>query len=279
MSKMRADLSEADREKLRDLYWEKELTLEEIAGIYDVCRETIRKYIGKFGIPRRSRGDSFKIAYRKGRKKNPNMIRPNLSPSATLAYILGVMVGDGNISESRGHHHIILRVRAKDLEFVKSFQDGLKQIGIYSKLSRCKMGKNKLGWRIRGHSKVFCGWYKSLTFEQVAGLAQQYPQDFMRGFYESEGSYHIISRKRPLGISRLVKLTLCNTDKRLAELARDLIETMGFHIYFYPYWEKGHKLPIYRLYLKGRKSEKTRFLEEIRPVIKDSLKQPRRHRA
>jgi len=31
---MRAKLSEADKERLRELYWEKELTLEEIADIY-----------------------------------------------------------------------------------------------------------------------------------------------------------------------------------------------------------------------------------------------------
>jgi len=163
------------KEELTELYLNQQLSIPEIAKRYGLAHSTLWYYTKRYNIPRRSRSESLKIAYKQGRKR-PNIVKPDLSPSPTLAYIVGVMLGDGHIEEYKKHYRI--RLNTVDLDFAKSFQSALETIGVYSKIYyRTKLSKQSSGWSLRGYSKAFYEWYKSLTFDKIAEIAELYPRD------------------------------------------------------------------------------------------------------
>lgn len=57
------------REELYKLYWEKQLSVQEIAKIFNRARKSVEHKMVVLGIPRRSLSEALKIAWRAGRKK------------------------------------------------------------------------------------------------------------------------------------------------------------------------------------------------------------------
>jgi hypothetical protein len=244
------------KEELSELYLNQQLSIPEIAKRYSLHHSTLWYYTKKYGIPRRSRSESLKIAYKQGRKQS-NIVKPDLSPSPTLAYIVGVMLGDGHIEEYKKHYRI--RLNTVDLDFAKSFQSALETIGVYSKIYyRTKLSKQSSGWSLRGYSKAFCEWCKSLTFDEIVKIAELYPKDFIRGFYESEGAFYETGRS--------YQIRIANTNKELIMLVKKLIERLGSKTSLYE--EIRERKPIYRIYILGGMEQRLRFINEIQPCIK-----------
>jgi len=187
-------------------------------------------------------------------KRGQYLIHPNLNMSEDLAYILGVLKGDGCVYlHGRGAD---IKLVCKHKEFAISFYNALSRIGLNPKLY-----KDNGYHRVEASSKAFYNWYKKLTLFDIEMLLQneKYIVAFIRGFYESEGNYYEPEHS----------IHIYNTDKDLVELCQRFLQKLGFSFHIYIKKKNGYKSnkPLYVLH-KKEKSEVQRFFELIKPCIK-----------
>ena len=178
---------------IEDMYWRKGLSSSEIGIFYEVSDSTILRWMKYYGICRRSLSEAYILMYKlhpervvQNQKKNEKGF--DKSPSSSLAYILGVMLGDGSIAKN----HYRLRLEVKSVEFAQKFVENLSKIGMnpYLRVSRHKNKRdgNYRQYQLVGVSrKAFYTWYKSLDLKSIRDWIKGYEQYFVCGFYESEG--------------------------------------------------------------------------------------------
>jgi hypothetical protein len=176
----------------------------------------------------------------------------NLSPSADLSYLLGVLAGDGWISANGGTYRVGLHCLSKDFAF--KFYNTLGRLGFHPQKSQYfNYGYGqKLMYRVKAESRVFVDWYHTLSPDQIRDIVKDYSNDYLRGFFDSEGSFGNRS------------LYLSNTNLSLCKLVQSIAHITGFnfHLHQYPY-SQGRPGIEYRLDLHGGKSEIERFRHEV----------------
>lgn len=115
------------KNELEKAYWGEGKSINEIARLSPVTYRTIYRRMIKFGIKRRTRSEGLKIKYR----TQPSKL--DLSPSSNLAYILGVLYGDGTVfkyyHKGDGDYRFGLSLQVTQKEFALSFKQARK-IGI-----------------------------------------------------------------------------------------------------------------------------------------------------
>jgi len=222
-----------------------------IAREKGVANITIRYHLIKNDIPIRERG---------------NKQYPDLNPSPELAYILGVIDGDGCVS---GHDHIYLGT--KDYEFAQEFRRALKAIGLRANIGEGSYWNKNLKrqyhkWQCYAYSTVFVRWFKGLAQEQKEGIAKQFPEQYLKGFFESEGTYFI-------GSDGSTNVRFSNFDYELLLKVQRLLALLGYDSNIYESKHKGYftgqEVTAYRLNLLGSSKEKHEFIKRIKPIIKN----------
>lgn len=191
----------------------------------------------------------------KHRSKFIRFVYPNLEPSQQLSYVIGVLIGDGCVSKYNGKYNIILNVT--DETFALSFKRALRELGLHPWLnSAIPRNKSRKYFRVTAMSKTFGEWLNALTKEQISLAAHKYPTDFLKGFYESEGT---ASQHR---------VCIVNTDVWKLEIAKLLIESLNFKTSLYSYSRLLPAKTAYELHILGGRSEQSKFLSLIEPCIK-----------
>jgi len=185
-----------------------------------------------------------------------NVNNPNLSPSRDLSYLIGVLKGDGSVTcsnISRESKAYFIKLAVKEKRFAKEFTKKLKEINLKPSFF---FSEGSELWIASVSSMKMYKWYKKrdLDFESI----QMYPKPFLRGIYESDGSYY--------GQGKPHLYPLVNTDHELVEFVADLLKRFNFETSIYK-GRKG-KFEWERLYLLGGKEEQRRFIEIIDPCIK-----------
>lgn len=168
-------------------------------------------------------------------------LKVNLEPSPTLSYILGVLLGDGYITEEHGTGKISLRVT--DKIFAEEFRKNLEFLGFrpYQQTIYPKHPNRLPLNEIRAYSKNFYKWYNSIPFEEVKNIAEQYPVEFIRGFFQSEGS-----------ITKDGRVFLSNKNTQTINLVRNILNRLGFRNSYY--------LSSHQIYILGGILTRKRFL-------------------
>jgi intein-encoded DNA endonuclease-like protein len=194
----------------------------------------------------------------------------DLSPSPTLAYILGVLKGDGNVNlfPDREYRRPRIRLKATSLRFVYSFHEALKKIGLnpHLRLAKSKNPKWKDAYESCAYSREFYEWYQRLTLDDIHELIKSNDEmvsQFVRGLYESEGS--LVFNKGCFNLR-----VISNIDFNLVKLVQTLLLSRNFKTTIVKdnsNERKGYKT-MYHLNLRGGKSEIKRFLDWIKPCIK-----------
>jgi len=242
-----------NKEWLYNEHWVKGKSVRQIAKEQKVGPATIRYHLIKNDVPIQ-KADKWCKQY------------PNLETSSELAYILGVLDGDGSV---RGYNRIILGT--KDFEFAKEFEKALLAIGLRANVIKIDQWIKNLkrqyhGWQCYAYSVVFVNWYNSLTQERKEGIAKQYPKEYLRGFFESEGSYVI-------GPNGDVRVHFSNTNRELLMTVQRLLALLGYESKLYEFKHKsqfiGQEVTAYRLNLLGSSEKKHGFVRELKPVIKN----------
>ena len=186
-----------------------------------------------------------------------------------LSYILGVVKGDGScFRRSEGSYRI--RLQVKDREFADSFVEALKRLGLKGRLYRT----NRNQWSVNSDSKQV---FQALNTGTWRRIAEAYPIEFIRGFYESEGSASVNTKGA-------LNITLTNTDDDLLTWLIPMFAQLGWRVslhistragvYFNKTWARRtgngwyKRKTCYRLYLHGTNTSKMNFLQQIAPCIK-----------
>lgn len=239
-------------EELKRLYWNELKSLQEIGNIYNCCSVTIMRWMAKRGIPRRTRKEFFHI-------------KPKLELTPNLAYIVGVVLGDGNISGNR------VTLAVTDEIFALSFKNALEKIGLHPHSFVKKISVKNPNWKdqyvIRAKSKLFCNWVQSLTFTEIHRLPDELFINFVRGFYESEGCFTLN------GYFPYFALKMTNTNKELLAIIWDRLKRMGFSFKWHVDMDKGKpsSKDAYEIRL-FKKDHVKGFFEAVNPCIKNKIK-------
>lgn len=192
-------------------------------------------------------------------KLSRNKVVPSLEPSEALAYIVGVLKGDGWISG----YKIGLNVVSQ--RFANNFASALQSIGLSSFVGR-KPTPYRLQYRAGASSKMFTEWYRKLSLDSIKKMlrTERLKTAFLRGFYESEGSVWL-DKRRP---SNYYCLGIYNTDVALLNMVVEFSVDIGFPQKPLTVIRK-RDLPYkteYAYRLNGAKAQA--FISKIQPSIK-----------
>ena len=183
-------------EKWVELY-KNGLSIVKIAKEYNVNNETVRYWLKKKNVKLLDSG------YRSKQRAFERFKKVNLNPTESLAYILGVIEGDGCISKNRVKLHVT------DKDFADEFEKHLKIIGFDNIKRRIvKRPNHKEVYEVYVFSAPFCEWYHKL--EKYGDYEKMFNNKnfmglFLRGIFDSEGS-----------VSSSIRMT--NTNKDLLDL-------------------------------------------------------------
>ncbi|AIJ06136.1 hypothetical protein JH146_1294 [Methanocaldococcus bathoardescens] len=191
-----------------------------IAKEYNVNDETVRYWLKKKDVKLLNSG------YRSKQRALERFKKVNLNPSESLAYILGVIEGDGCISKNR------IKLYVTDKDFADEFERHLKIIG-FDNIKRCIIKKpgRKEAYEVYVFSAPFCEWYRKLekykdyekmfNSEKLMGL-------FLRGVFDSEGS-----------VSSSIRMT--NTNKDLIDLCCKFLDKLKIEFSIYHEKRENYK--------------------------------------
>ena len=215
--------------------------------------------------------------------KSELMVHVNLNPSPELAYILGVIVGDGCVGEyikkwgGEEKKHYEIKLGVVDYKFAKRFASALRKIGLHpnlwkdKKVKKGRENEQKL-WHVVAYSKTFVRFFLSLKsdwdeFEKFVRSCPKGKEMFLRGFYESEGHHGVYTYHRGSGIQHVRKLHITNTNPDLIKITITFLRELGFHPY--TIIEKREHLGWKdKTTIRLPPREHRRFLALISPVVK-----------
>lgn len=262
---------EKQREQLRVMYIGKKMTGTEIAKELGINSHLLYIWLRKFKITQ-------------GRGKKHSHIRPDLLPSSNLAYILGVLHGDGCVVNyptkiRRGDkiYNIFINYVAllcKDKPFALSFFNALQSIGLKPRL-RTAVINSRNYFRTVASNKEFVLWYKELKFNPnfYSILLDKYLNDdekiiaFLRGYFESDGCYYYETYvNHPY-------MALGDQGEDKVKFVVKLIGGFGFNVKLYKMNCKTQFSPQgvkdYWMFYIRKGDEAERFIELIKPCIKN----------
>lgn len=196
-----------------------------------------------------------------------------------MAYIMGVLKGDGSIFYSRKQSRYGIRLGTMDKPFAERFSEILRGLGVNSKVygpyfmkttekQRLPDGRlirhiNPI-YYVQGDSKMIYEWYSArFTGPNSYGEIELYldtPEKirlFLKGFYESEGSITTNGAGHWM-------VRFSNTNPNLLELIRKLLTKAGYRaapkIYLYRSPNECYHLGLFR--------NPQSFLDWVQPCIK-----------
>jgi len=185
---------------------------------------------------------------------------PNLRPSVSLAYILGVLYGDGWTSGTNGRYQVGLSV--VDRVFADEFARALQCIGVRPvRLKTKARGNRQEQVTVVGCNRYLYHWIQNRTLKDLEFTALKDLENasaFLRGFYDSDGS---CARERYFNFT--------NTDESLIHLAWRLLSRLGIVARILGPYSNGPWKPFWRLNIPA--SSGGRFVEVVGPTIKRGL--------
>jgi intein-encoded DNA endonuclease-like protein len=151
------------------------------------------------------------------------MRRVNLDSSPALAYIVGAYFGDATATKGPEYKYNV-RLKVVDKEFADAFEEALKDIGLTPR-SGFENNRTRSGrWYVETSSKSLYLYLKGPK-ERLFKVAMEYPREFLRGFFDSEGSV-IVSGNR-------IRVEACNYDREVLGFCRELLNGLGIHSKIY----------------------------------------------
>jgi len=193
----------------------------------------------------------------------------DLAPSSELVYILAVLLGDGHVDGIGKKSHSIT-FNSIYPEFVLSYVESMSKLGFSPKSKGPYMGpkSKRPHYRVAVGSRVFASWFNNLSLQDIKDLALMYPIYFIRGFYESEGSYGLrVHRVR--GTRRTHEyirswIRVGNMDVTKLEIVKECLSALGF----FP-WIRTRKGDNYSTLFLGENGKRdVEFIKKIKPCIK-----------
>jgi len=172
---LRAAISE---ERLRDLYVTRALTIEQVAQLLGLAATTISRRLRELGIRARSRGPVASSS----RDHGPLIWTPE------VAYAIGLIATDGNLSKRRGR----IAIMSNDADLLDLVR---RRLRIDADIKPHRGGYGTRCHHLAWSDRRFYDWLtdvgltpaKSLTLGPLA-VPDEYFRDFLRGCIDGDGS-------------------------------------------------------------------------------------------
>lgn len=179
-----------------------------------------------------------------------------------LAYVIGVLDGDGFLSEQikpPNKYHRLIGLEVKDLDFCQAFQQALAKLhGKVNAIHMNRHGNGRAYYRVMACDKKL---YTSLRNEKVRRkVASEYSIPYLRGFIDSDASISSVSNQKG---ERYFRVEIGITNYALLVFIRKLIQKIlneaipKIHTYNissgFKKYRRGGKRHV--LVLAGRKAE------------------------
>jgi intein-encoded DNA endonuclease-like protein len=173
------------------------------------------------------------------------------SKTPEIAYVIGVILGDGSAYITKRKQYVV-KLETISEDFAEEFYRCLRAV-----LGKGRMHRNKRGYfEVYAYSKDLVLLVKDKT--RLLEYIEVYPLDFIRGFYDSEGSYIVQGRAE--------KIYIANTDYWKIELVRELLERhSGIRAKIYTLRRGGG---VYYILSITRKDDVTKFIRAVKPTIR-----------
>jgi hypothetical protein len=175
-------IDSATRIQAVDLYQSGE-SYRSVADKLDLPRHQVRKLLQEHDLWRSS-GEANAVAWDNGRFDRPE---PDLDSSETLSWLIGVLYGDGSVFKAASYDYVV-SISVVDKVFRDTFADALESIDLVPSTYTAKKDKRKDQYQARANSKEFWRWWEETSRHTKFGIADEFPAEFVRGVYDSEGS-------------------------------------------------------------------------------------------
>jgi hypothetical protein len=142
------------------------------------------------------------------------------SLSSSLAYILGVCLGDAHVSIRSGQKGIVLRVRDKDFAF--NFRNYLKD---WSERIPHFHVDNKNFYIVRLYSKDIAEFIHSFDIKDILVASREIKCYFLKGLFDSEGSVGISNLDKPRKASR--HIGFYNSNRNLVYVVSEILKQLN----------------------------------------------------
>ena len=170
-----------------------------------------------------------------------------LEPTQELAYVIGVIYGDGSAFVTKYKQYVI-KLETSSKKFAEEFARCLRIVH-----GKSTFGKRSKYYYVYVYSKVLVMFLKNR--QKCLKVIKLYPCDFVRGFYDSEGGYYSQGTANTL--------YMFNTDVDTLEIVNEAVKLCtGFKLKLIK-----HTNNIYALYT-GVKNQIAKFLKMVKPSIK-----------
>ncbi len=159
---------------------------------YQHAIELLNMGLGITTVSRKLNIPKSTLHYWKHKTHKPPQTRWQPKPTKELAYVIGVLLGDGHVRKKRNYLYII-ELETKDEDFAEEFSRAIAKV-LNKKLKKPKIKHRKTRsnlYRICYYSKAFYTWYKNQTLKTLKEYIEynkECVKMFLRGIYDSEGS-------------------------------------------------------------------------------------------
>jgi hypothetical protein len=235
------------REELIELHWVRGLSRAEIGRMFGVTGTTILYWCKKLNVEPRAKLQEILFI-----------------PSPALSYVFGVIHGDGCVYYRPEKSRYTLRLSVTDLPFAESFARALRHLGLHAHTIPIKCPPPwQPQYLTSSDCRSFCEQCHQMTLEQQLDLGYKFPREYIRGYYESEGT--VKWRRTSL------ELAIYNTNSIKQRRLMDALVAEGLH----PKWYEVPRQPFEpHIYVQlFQNLEIRKFMAWIMPCIKY---QPRR---
>lgn len=158
-------------------------------------------------------------------------------PSPELSYVIGVYMGDGSIHKKSNGRYLI-KLKVVDKEFAEAFASSLERLGIKATLGFERDSTRVDRFYVEGSNKTLFQLLSS-SKENLFFLAEKYPREFLRGFFDSEGFPTIYAGK-----SFEVRVGVVNSDVGTLKFTKKLLQQLGMSSKIRRLYSRGYKLTI-----------------------------------
>ena len=210
-------------DELRDLYVAQSLTIEQIAARFGLASTTISRRFADLGIRARPRGSRPSSRYGAADAQVWQW-------SAKLAYAVGLIATDGNLSPDGRH----LSIPSKDLDLLETLRGCL---GLTNSITRHSSGRGNIH-RLQWGDRLFYDWLlnigltpaKSLTLGPLT-VPDEYFADFFRGCVDGDGSITTyVDRyntfKKPAYVYTRLYVSIVSASPRFVQWLRTTIQNL-----------------------------------------------------
>ena len=191
---------------------------------YEQYQRSMRM-IKRLGVAETSRRTGFPkptLYHWKNGKHIPPLARWVPKPSNELAYVIGVLHGDGSLYIDKMKHGYQYKIQlgVEDYEFAETFSKNMARL-LNRKVVKPKWYKSDNRWATVYTSKAFYTWYKQQNLESLKPYIEYSKEtvaNSLCGLYDSDGGHYVYKKGRNSEIS------LYNNDKDLLRYVQHLLE-------------------------------------------------------